>query len=146
MRKIYILPLLLIFTMCTGPKIEYKDDSHSLDEASLEKFLNTVNAKDPCYSVLFFTNGFLSQEKIEVKNNDEIVFSDTLATDRSFGLAKTLRIKNQHDIVITDLKTKYSFTLPARKNSKYKFIYVSKDADSSTDYVVTYSNTYGGFY
>jgi hypothetical protein len=146
MKKIYTLPLLLVFIMCSTPKLEYTDFSHPVDENSRNKLLHALEAKDSIYSVLFFTDGFLSNEKIEVRNTDEIIFSDTLITDRSFGLAKILRIKNQRDIIITDLKSKYSFKLSARKNKKYKFIYISKDAESNKDYQIIYSNMLKGFY
>lgn len=83
---------------------------------------------------------------LEVKNDTEIIFSDTLVAERVFGHAKTIRIKNQMDVIITDMKSNYSFKLPAKQNRKYKYIYVSKIAESIKDYTVTYSNTFGGFY
>ncbi|MDV6169436.1 hypothetical protein R1T16_13455 [Flavobacterium sp. DG1-102-2] len=145
MKKLYYLPLLLAFIMCSSPKFEYNKSSYPIDTSTI-KFLNTLKAKDSIYSALFFTDGFLSNEIIEVKNGNEIIFSDTLVTDRVLGLAEIIRVKNQQEILITDLKSKYSFKLPPKKNSKYKFIYISKDAESTKDYNIIYSNTLRGFY
>lgn len=131
--------------MCSSPKFEYKDYKPA-NEGSVKKFLKTLEAEDSTYSVLFFTNGFLQQEKLEVKNNDEVIFADILETDRSFGLAKTLRVKNQQGILIKDVKTGYSFKLPSKKNVKYKYIYISKDPDKKAGYSVNYSNVLQSFY
>lgn len=146
MKKILLLPFAIFFMMCCSPKINYSKQSDISNNTFSDKFLNSIDAKDSIYSVLFFTDGFLSGEKIEVKNDKEIIFSDTLVTDRVLGHAKTIRFVNSSNLIITDLKSKYSFKLKAKKNRKYKYIYVSKDAESNYDYTVTYRNTFRGFY
>lgn len=109
MKKLYYLPFFLIFIMCSSPKFEYREFKYSMSKSSTDKFVNSLEANDSIYSLLFFTDGFLSNEMLEVKNDTEIIFSDTLVAERVFGHAKTIRIKNQMDVIITDMKSNYSF-------------------------------------
>lgn len=147
MQKLTFI-FIIIFCLggCSSPKIKYENNGYTANPDTEAKFLTKLEAKENNFSVIFFTNGFLSKEKIEVKVDNKVVFSDILETDRSFGLAKTLRINNRYDILIKDLNSGYAFKLKGKKNSKYKYIYISKDADSNSNYVINYSNKLQSFY
>ena len=144
MKKLFFLPLFLIFGMCSSPKVKFEDYKNSTTEYSQNLFLKNLQAEDSTSSALIFTEVF-NNEKIKVIQNGKIIFDDYLKSDESLGLAKAIRVDKQNSIEITDSKMNYSFTLSSKRNIKYKFIYITKEIFEKEKYVITYSNSLKGF-
>lgn len=145
MKKIFCLPLLAFFAMCSSPKIQFTDYKGSTTEYSESLFLKNLEAEDSIFSALIFTEVF-QNENITIKQDGKIIFEDYVKSDESLGLAKAIKIKNQSDLEITDSNMRYSFKLSASNNRKYKFIYITKEIYKKEKYIITYSNSLKGFY
>lgn len=138
--------LLTVLLSCNTPKVTYSNEGVLANKDAENKILKYLHADTETSSVIVFTDGFLNHEELEVKIENVVVFSDTLSTDRSSGLAKTLKVENSKDITVTNLNIKYKIKLPAKDLIKYKFVYISKDADTDKDYYVDYSHNWKSFY
>ena len=159
LKKLPFIFLVLLFTMCKSKKnvtdstkveekekvekIYYteqtKNDFRAVSEKVQKKFLKDYKADTPEYAILFFTKGF-NGEKIEVKNEEEIIFVDGVTTDKTTGLAKNMRIKVTLDTEIYDKATKKKIYVKSDKVGKHKFIYIMKDTDGEQPYKITYSD------
>lgn len=143
--SIIVSILLLSFLGCNSPKIMYTEYKYSISKTSENQILESLDAKDSIYSVLIFTEVF-KNDILKVQNGKEVIFQDTISSDSSLGLAKSLRVFNHEDILITDISLDYSFILKKSKNMKYKYIYIEKKKYENNEYTVTYSNTHRAFY
>ena len=152
MKKIlFILPLLLAFTMCKSSKttapsvkevveIRYRDDFRAATAAEKSVVLKSLKATAANYSVLVFTQNFKG-EKIVASNAAKKLYSDYVISNLKTGIADKTRIDNTVDTKIYDNLTKKEFILLAKDAAKYKFIYLMKNPGGETTFIVTYSNT-----
>jgi len=152
MKKIlFILPLLLLFTMCKSSKtttspvketveVRYRDDFRAATATEKAKVLKGLKATGANYSVLVFTQNFKG-EKIVVSNGTKKLYSDYVISNLKTGIADKTRIDNTVDTKIYDNLTKKEFVLLAKDAAKYKFIYLMKNPGGETTFIVTYSNT-----
>jgi len=167
MRKILMLSLaVLVFASCKSKKIaissenktetvdkaedktervifyteQVRNDFRAVSDKTRDEFLNGYRATDKKYSILFFTQGFNSEE-ITVKNDDGILFKGLVTTDNNTGLAKNMRILNTKETEIFDKGSRKTIYISPEMAGKYKFIYVMKgDADDEKPYKITYSD------
>lgn len=116
-----------------------RNDFRAVSEKVQKKFLKDYKADTPEYAILFFTKGF-NGEKIEVRNEEEIIFVDGVTTDKKTGLAKNMRINVTIDTEIYDKATKKKIYVKSEKVGKHKFIYIMKDTDGEQPYKITYSD------
>jgi len=152
MKKIlFILPLLLVFTMCKSSKtvsasakevteVRYRDDFRAATAAEKTKVLKELKATAANYSVLVFTQNFKG-EKIVASNAAKKLYSDYVISNLKTGIADKTRIDNTVDTKVYDNLTKKEVTLLAKDAAKYKFIYLMKNPGGETTFIVTYSNT-----
>jgi len=152
MKKIlFILPLLLLFTMCKSSKtttspvketveVRYRDDFRAATATEKAKVLKGLKATGANYSVLVFTQNFKG-EKIVASNATKKLYSDYVISNLKTGIADKTRIDNTVDTKIYDNLTKKEFVLLAKDAAKYKFIYLMKNPGGETTFIVTYSNT-----
>jgi len=152
MKKIlFILPLLLFFTMCKSSKtttapvketveVRYRDDFRAAAAAEKTAVLKSLKATAANYSVLVFTQNFKG-EKIVASNATKKLYSDYVISNLKTGIADKTRIDNTVDTKIYDNLTKKEFVLLAKDAAKYKFIYLMKNPGGETTFIVTYSNT-----
>ena len=159
LKKLPLIFFILLFAMCKSKKnvtdatkIEEKEktekiyyteqtrnDFRSVSEKVQKKFLKDYKADTPEYAILFFTQGF-NGEKLEVKNEEEVIFTDHVTTDKTTGLAKNMRINRNLDTEIYDRETKKKIYVKAEKASKHKFVYIMKDTNGEQPYKITYSD------
>lgn len=159
LKKIPFIFLVLLFTMCKSKKnttdtngieerrkvekIYYteqtRNDFRAVSEKVQKKFLKDYKADTPEYAILFFTQGF-NGEKIEVRNEEEIIFVDGVTTDKTTGLAKNMRINVTLETEIYDKATKKKIFIKPEKIKKHKFIYIMKDKNAEQPYKITYSD------
>lgn len=159
LKKLPLIFLVLLFTMCKSKKnatdsskVEEKEktekiyyteqtrnDFRSVSEKVQKKFLKDYKADTPEYAILFFTKGF-NGEKIEVRNDEEIIFVDAVITDKTTGLAKNMRINVTMDTEIYDKETKKKIYVKSENVGKHKFIYIMKDTSGEKPYKITYSD------
>lgn len=159
LKKLPFIFLVVLFTMCKSKKnttdstkvdekkknekIYYieqtRNDFRAVSEKVQKKFLKDYKADTPEYAILFFTKGF-NGEKIEVRNEDEIIFVDGITTDKTTGLAKNMRINVTLDTEIYDSATKKRIYVKTEKVGKHKFVYIMKDTDGEQPYKITYSD------
>lgn len=119
---------------------QVKNDFRAVSDQAKQKFLEAYNATDKQYSILFFTQGF-NGEKLEVKNDNNILYKGAVKTNKTTGLAKNMRIVNDEETSIYDAATKKTIYINARKASKHKFIYVMKGSvNEDKPYKITYSD------
>ncbi len=119
---------------------QVKNDFRSVTETAQRKFLESYNATDKEYSILFFTQGFTGEEVV-VKNDKNTLYKGMVFTDKSTGLAKNMRIVNTDVTSIYDKATKKTIYLNTDKASKHKFIYVMKgNVTDAKPYKITYSD------
>lgn len=119
---------------------QVRNDFRAVSDKTRDEFLNGYRATDKKYSILFFTQGYNSEE-VTVKNNDEIVFKGLVKTNKNTGLAKNMRILNTIETEIYDNGSKQSIFINPEMAQKYKFIYVMKgNTDEEKPYKITYSH------
>jgi hypothetical protein len=119
---------------------QVKNDFRSVTETAQRKFLESYNAIDKEYSILFFTQGFTGEEVI-VKNDKNTLYKGMVFTDKNTGLAKNMRIVNTEVTSIYDKATKKTIYINIDKASKHKFIYVMKgNVNDDKPYKITYSD------
>lgn len=146
MRITFFIFIIILFSKCSTPKFDYSDSKSIANIDTEKKFLANLEAENKMYSVLFFTDGFLENQNIKVKNGDNIIFDEILETDEVLGLANIIRVNNRLDVIVTNKDTNYTFRLPRKKNIKYKYIYISKIVEDDKSYTIKYSNALRGFY
>lgn len=146
MRVSLFIFIIILFSGCSTPKFDYDDSKNTTNIDVEKKFLATLEAENEMYSILFFTDGFLENQNIQIKNGDAIIFDEIPKTDRVLGLANVIRVNNRLDIIVTNIDTDYTFKLPIKKNIKYKYIDISKIVEEDKSYTIKYSNAFRGFY
>ncbi|MDB9384709.1 hypothetical protein PN465_21190 [Nodularia spumigena CS-584] len=146
-RSLVITALLfqLLLLGCASPRIEYVEYERKVNETSKNLILSKLDASDSKYSILLFTEVF-ENDILKVENGDLTIFQDTVVSDPSLGLAKSIRVVNLEDIKVTDVLRNYSFTLKKSININYKYIYISKEKYQTNIYKVTYSNSLRPFF
>lgn len=142
MYKKFLCFLILgpVLSMCSSPKVSYKEYENVANDYSKKKFLSELKAEEDKYSVIFFTEAFFG-EKYNVSNNNEVLLDDILETDRVLGLANVIRINNHYDVKVLNVKNGYTFTIPSKKSKVHKYIYISKTLDAEREYEINYSHT-----
>ncbi|HLV45427.1 MAG TPA: hypothetical protein VKY32_00140 [Flavobacterium sp.] len=119
---------------------QVRNDFRAVSDKTRDEFLNGYRATDKKYSILFFTQGFNSEE-VTVKNESDVLFKGLVTTDKSTGLAKNMRIVNTEETEIYDAGSKKTIYIAPEMASKYKFIYVMKGNQSEEKpYKITYSD------
>lgn len=126
--------------MCKSPHIEFKEFEQKQHEEYKEKILNNHDAKADNFSLIIFTYGYYDT-KISVVNNNNTLFEGSVKSNESMGYAKTLRVDNEQDVILTDIQKDYHFTLKPKLTKKYKYIYIGRNENRRRMYTVTYSNT-----
>jgi hypothetical protein len=144
MKRILYILLIVFFSMCKTPIVEF-DNSENINLGPKEILLKDFKATETKYSVLIFTTG-LEGEKLIVKNGNELIYNDSLRTNKIQPIAKLLRIKNTCNTKVDDLDAHISFEIKTSIMSKYKFVYVRKDYNRNRRYVITYSNRARGMF
>jgi hypothetical protein len=150
MKKIlFILALSLLFITCKSKKnittakpanyITYTDKFKTSTDAQTKAFLKKLNAEGEDYSVLLLTRKFVGSELTVTAGGKEI-YKGYALTDKSNGLAETLRIPNTTDTRIYDTYTKQEVLLEAGDLKKHKFVYVAKTGRTQTPFGVAYSH------
>lgn len=119
---------------------QVRNDFRAVTETAQKKFLESYNATDKEYSILFFTQGFTGEEVV-VKNDKNTLYKGMVFTDKSTGLAKNMRIANTDITSIYDKATKKTIYIDTDKARKHKFIYVMKgNANEDKPYKITFSD------
>lgn len=119
---------------------QIKNDFRSVTENVQYKFLQSYQATEKQYSILFFTQGF-NGEEIHVKNEEGTLFKGSVLTNKKTGLAKNMRIVNTEVTSIYDKSAKKTIYINSDKASKYKFIYVMKgNKEDEKPYKITFSD------
>lgn len=119
---------------------QVRNDFRTVSDKTRDEFLNGYRATDKKYSILFFTQGFNSEE-ITVKNEDGVLFKGLVATDKNTGLAKNMRILNTKETEIYDKGSRKTIYISPEMAGKHKFIYVMKgNPDKDKPYKITYSD------
>ncbi|MDR0229428.1 MAG: hypothetical protein LBI72_10235 [Flavobacteriaceae bacterium] len=120
---------------------QVRDDFRSVSESSKNNYLKGMNATDSKYSVVVLTQGYKG-ENITIKNNGKNIYHSMTMSDLKTGIAKSVRVDNTHDIVLSDNYTKGSLTIASDHAKMFKFIYVMKNnGNKETPFKVTFSNT-----
>ena len=151
MKKIlFILPLLLLFTMCKSTKtgtsakevseVHYRDDFKAAPATEKAAVLKELKATAEKYTVLVFTQNFKG-EKVTVSNATKKLYSDYVISNLKTGIAGKTRIDNTVDTKVYDNLTKKEITLLAKDAANYKFVYLMKNIGGETTFTITYSNT-----
>lgn len=119
---------------------QIKNDFRSVTETAQKKFLESYNATDKEYSILFFTQGFTGEEVV-VKNDNNTLYKGMVLTNKRTGLAKNMRIVNTDVTSIYDKATKKTIYINTDKARKHKFIYVMKgNVNEDKPYKITFSD------
>ena len=119
---------------------QVKNDFRAVTETAQKKFLESYNATDKEYSILFFTQGFTGEEVV-VKNDKSTLYKGMVLTNKKTGLAKNMRIVNTEVTSIYDKATKKTIYINTDKARKHKFIYVMKgNATEDKPYKITFSD------
>ncbi len=119
---------------------QIKNDFRAVTENVQYKFLQSYQATEKQYSILFFTQGF-NGEEIHVKNDEGTLFKGSVLTNKKTGLAKNMRIVNTEVTSIYDKATKKTIYINSDKAAKYKFVYVMKgNMDDEKPYKITFSD------
>ncbi len=119
---------------------QIKNDFRSVTESAQIKFLESYNAVDKEYSILFFTQGFTGEEVV-VKNDKNTLYKGMVFTNNKTGLAKNMRIVNTEVTSIYDKATKKTIYINTDKARKHKFIYVMKgNVNDDKPYKITFSD------
>ena len=120
---------------------QIRDDFRSVTEKTKLQFLNDLGAKSDKYAVIIFTQGYQG-ENIVIKNDAKTFYNAMTMTDLSSGLAKSVRIPNDTEIIVQDTYTKGSLLLNSEHLKDFKFIYLMKNnKNKETPFKVTFSNT-----
>ena len=119
---------------------QVRNDFRAVSDKTRDEFLNGYRATDKKYSILFFTQGFNSEE-VTVKNENDVLFKGLVTTDKSTGLAKNMRIVNTEETEIFDAGSQKTIYISPEMASKHKFIYVMKgNQTDDKPYKITYSD------
>lgn len=119
---------------------QVKNDFRAVTESAKIKFLESYNATDKEYAILFFTQGFTGEE-IVVKSDKNTLYKGMVLTNKKTGLAKNMRITNTEVTSIYDKATKRTIVINSEKARKHKFIYVMKgDVNDDKPYKITFSD------
>lgn len=119
---------------------QVKNDFRAVTESAQVKFLESYNATDKEYSILFFTQGFTGEEVV-VKNDKNTLYKGMVFTNKQTGLAKNMRIVNNETTSIYDKATKKTIYINTDKARKHKFVYVMKgNINDDKPYKITFSD------
>lgn len=122
-------------------KSVYRDDFRSASKPEIEKIHNEVNAKNSNKSILVLTQTYKG-EKIIISQNGRTLYSEYPITNLNNNIASYLSFNNQLDLIIKDNNSKKEVLIPAKKASKYKYIYLMKKVNKGKfQFIITYSNT-----
>lgn len=120
---------------------QVRDDFRSVSDQTRDNYLKGMKASEDKYSVIILTKGFKG-ENITVKNGSKSFFRGMTMSDLKSGIAKSIRIENEQDIIIADSFTGGELTIEADHAKMFKFIYVMKNnANKEIPFKVTFSNT-----
>lgn len=120
---------------------QIRDDFRSVSENSKNNYLAGMKATGDNYSVVILTQGYQG-ENISIKNKDKSFFNAMTISDLSTGIAKSVRVENTQDFVISDNYIKGEMVIDAELAKRFKFIYIMKNnSNKQTPFKVTYSNT-----
>ncbi|WP_163409892.1 hypothetical protein [Flavobacterium ajazii] len=157
MKKKLLYFLLILFAIsCKSYDFQIKDFENASFKHVVEKTLKQYDAKAEKYSLLIFTN-FYHGEKIIVENDKHILYQDSMKTMENFGLAKMIRVDNNHDVKIKDIDMNIKVLVKSDLAKAYKFIYVEKNQylkdgvgndsilNTKKVYKIIYSNSLLGF-
>ena len=158
MRKVVLILFILTVFACKSKKaatsgttaeasvnkkeyVQYRDDFRSVTKEEREAFLKDVKATEKNYSVIIFTRGYKG-EGIQVSNEQKILFSGNVISNKKTGIADEIRIDNTIDTKVFDSFTKKSVIIESKEAKKHKFIYLMKDnSNKEMPFNITYSNT-----
>ena len=121
-------------------EVQYKDDFKSADAAEKKALLSKLKATGKGYSVLIFTKNFIG-EKVVASNAKKTLYSGYVISDPKTGIAEKIRIDNSVDTKVYDTRTKKEVVVDVKNAQKYKFIYLMKNNEGDSAFLVTYSNT-----
>ena len=122
-------------------KSVYRDDFRSATKSEIEKIQKDVNATHSNKSILVLTQTYKG-EKIIVSQNGKVIFSEYPITNLKSKIADYFSINNQENILIKDSDSGKEVSIPAKKASKHKYIYLMKKVNKGKfQFVITYSNT-----
>lgn len=118
-----------------------RNDFRSASKIEIANILKEVNAENSNKSILILTQTYKG-EKVQVSQNDKVIFADYPITNLKNRIANYFSINNQADAVLKDIKTGQEVIIPSTKAVKHKYIYIMKKVvNGKFKYVVTYSNT-----
>lgn len=156
MKKILILLLFILMCSCKSYDVEIKNYENASFQHTVTKTLKQYDAEDDKYSLLIFTN-FYNGEKMIVKNQNEILYQNSMKTIENFGIAKMIRINNNHNVKIIDKDTHIKISVKSELAKIHKYIYIEKNKylkdqvgkdsilNTKEIYKIIYSNTLLGF-
>lgn len=102
-----------------------------------------MKANSENYSVLIFTQVF-DDSRIVIYRNGKILYNNVITSNRSLGLAESIKVDNIFNIKIVE--GKYDFILKKEYLGRYKYIYIEKNQfKKRNQYKIIYSNTLCGF-
>lgn len=120
---------------------QVRDDFRSVTDKTKDNYLQGMRASESKYSVIILTKGFKG-ENIAIKNESKSFYRGMTMSDLQSGIAKSVRIENEQDVVIADSFTGGEVTIEADHAKMFKFIYVMKNnANKEIPFKVTFSNT-----
>ncbi|WP_010255876.1 hypothetical protein [Myroides injenensis] len=120
---------------------QVRDDFRSVTEKTKETYLKGMKATEDQYSVVILTQGY-NGENITVKNDSKTFLKSMVMTDRSTGIAKSVRVENLKDFTIEDSYTKGDLIIESDHAKMFKFIYIMKNnKNKEIPFKVTFSNT-----
>ena len=139
---IFVLIISIGLQSCNSTvKSVYRDDFRSASKTEIEKVHEEVNAKKTNKSILVLTQTYKG-EKIIVSQNGKVIFSEYPITNLNNRIADYFSINNLEDVSIKDSDSGKEVNIPAKKASKYKYIYLMKKVNKGKfQFVITYSNT-----
>ncbi|MHC5200826.1 hypothetical protein [Myroides sp. LJL119] len=120
---------------------QVRDDFRSVSTASKNNYLAGMRATAENYSVVILTQGYQG-ENITIKNQDKTFLNAMTISDLSTGIAKSVRVENTQDFVVSDNYINGEVTIDQDLAKRFKFIYIMKNnANKKVPFKITYSNT-----
>lgn len=139
----FLISISFILTDCNSPKILFKTDCIKINKSAENKYLSQMKANSENYSVLIFTQVF-DDSRIVIYRNGKILYNNVITSNRSLGLAESIKVDNIYNIKIVE--GKYDFILKKEYLGRYKYIYIEKNQfKKRNQYKIIYSNTLCGF-
>lgn len=155
-KKVLCFLLILCLFSCKSYDVKVEDFENGSFKHVVDKTLKQYEAEEEKYSILVFTN-FFNGERIIIENDKNILYQNSMETIKNFGLAKMIRVDNNHDVKIKDMDINVKILVKTDLAKKHKFIYVEKNKylkdaigndsilNTKKVYRIIYSNTLLGF-